>query len=288
MAAILLLASCSTMPKAGSPAAASVTGGLDPSALVDPGAAIIMRADRAILDRLLPVLLGKDQAGALAPLEKGLKVASLALLRREGGAAAPGLPAFEAAFVGDFPVFRAKLALAFNKDWRLRKGIWTNSSLGLGLAFPRRDLIVLASGSPEALIERLKSGRPVPFPPALGELSDRQLACWIPDPFGRLGLALLGERLEIPSDGILMAANLKDGGYSAALAFQMRDAEAARVYRPAARLAWFALSRFLLPGEAGIASPRFELQDRAIVAGDIAISESGLSGALAKLGMAGN
>jgi len=265
-----------------------MAGGIDPSALVDPGAAIIMRADRAILGRLLPVFLSKEQAEALAPLEKGLKVAAVALLHREGGSAAPGLPAFEAAFVGDFPVLRVKLALAFNKDWRLRKGTWTNARLGLGLAFPRKDLIVLASGSPEALIGRLKAGRPGPFPPSLGELSDRQLACWIPDPFGRLGLALLGERLEIPSDGILIAANLEEGGYSAALAFQMRDAEAARVYRPAARLAWFALSRFLLPGEAGLASPRFELQGKAIVARDIAISESGLSGALEKLGMAGN
>lgn len=243
--------------------------------------------DRPILDRVLPLFLSADQVKALEPLKQGLRGAALAILPRPSSDPPGGLPPFEAALVGDLPIFRAKLALAFSRDWRLRKGIWTNASLGLGLAFPRKGLIVLASGSPQGLLDRLASGALGPFPPALAGLSAKDMATWLPDPFGRLGVALLGERLDIPAEGILVAATVKDGGYDVALAFQMRDADSARVYRPAARIAWFALARLLWPGEAGLASPRFELEGRAIVARNLALSETGLAAALARLGLAG-
>lgn len=286
---MLGLAGCTTLktgPGSAGGREASAGPGLDPAALVDPSATIIIRMNRPILDKVLPLFLTPGQVKALEPLKRGLSVAALAVLPRPSTGAPGGLPPFEAALVGDLPVFQAKLALAFSRDWRLRKGIWTNSGLGLGLAFPRRGLIVLASGSPEALLSRLASGAPGPFPPALAELSAKDMASWLPDPFGRLGESLLGERLDIPAEGILVAAKVKDGGYEVSLAFQMRDPDSARIYRPAARIAWFALARLLLPGEAGLASPRFDLEDRAIIARNLALSETGLASALARLGLA--
>ncbi len=244
--------------------------------------------NRQILDRVLPLFLSAGQVKALEPLKKGLSGAALAILPRPSSGSPGGLPPFEAVLEGDLPIFRAKLALAFSRDWRLRKGVWTNAALGLGLAFPGKGLIVLASGSPQGLLTRFASGAPGPFPPALAELSAKDMAFWLPEPFGRLGLALLGERLDIPAEGILVSAQAKEGGYEVSLAFQMRDPDSARIYRPAARIAWFALARLLLPGEPGLASPRFELEGRTVIARNLALSETGLATALARLGLSGD
>lgn len=286
IAVFLAMGACASLGRQAPPNPGE--SGLDPSSLVDPGALMVIRADKAIIDSLLPLFLSKDQVKALEGLGGGLKLAALAILPRKEASPPGGLPPFEAALMGRFPTFKAKLALSLSRGWKHRAGIWTNAELGLGLAFPRKDLVLVASGSPKGLVARLAEIRQGPFPADLKDLSSRALACWIPDPFGRLGEALLGERLDIPAEGILIAADLKESSYTATLAFQMRDSEAARVYRPAARLAWFALSRYLLPGRPGLGSVRFEIRDRALIAQDLVLDAADLSEVLARLGLASN
>jgi hypothetical protein len=153
-------------------------------------------------------------------------------------------------------------------------------------------------GSIEALVDRLLAPGASVIPPRLSALCDSDILVWAPDPFGKLAVELLGsevaEDIDIPAVGVLLAAKraagvaagdkAPEGGgeavYELAIVFLMRNEEDARTFRPAIRLAWYGLSRSLLPGEAEIASLRFELSGDAVAAAGLRLKASSIASAL--------
>lgn len=153
----------------------------------------------------------------------------------------------------------------------------------------------------EALVDRLLVAGASVIPPRLSALCDGDIVIWAPDPFGKLAASLLGgeaaEDIDIPAEGVLLsarrsaespaggAASAAGGPASAAfyeltIVFLMRNEEDARTFRPAIRLAWYGLSRSLLPGEAEAASLRFELSGEAVAASGLRVKASSLASAL--------
>ena len=160
----------------------------------------------------------------------------------------------------------------------------------------------------EALVDRLLVAGASVIPPGLSALCDGDIVIWAPDPFGKLAASLLGgeaaEDVDIPAAGVLLsarrsaespaggAASAAGGAASAAggpasaafyeltIVFLMRNEEDARTFRPAIRLAWYGLSRSLLPGEAEAASLRFELSGEAVAASGLRVKASSLASAL--------
>ena len=153
----------------------------------------------------------------------------------------------------------------------------------------------------EALVDRLLVAGASVIPPGLSALCDGDIVIWAPDPFGKLAASLLGgeaaEDIDIPVEGVLLsarrsaespaggAASAAGGPASAAfyeltIVFLMRNEEDARTFRPAIRLAWYGLSRSLLPGEAEAASLRFELSGEAVAASGLRVKASSLASAL--------
>ena len=153
----------------------------------------------------------------------------------------------------------------------------------------------------EALVDRLLVAGASVIPPRLSALCDGDIVIWAPDPFGKLAASLLGgeaaEDIDIPAEGVLLsarrsaespaggAASAAGGPASAAfyeltIVFLMRNEEDARTFRPAIRLAWYGLSRSLLPGEAEAASLRFELSGETVAASGLRVKASSLASAL--------
>ena len=156
--------------------------------------------------------------------------------------------------------------------------------------------------SVEALIDRLLVPGASVIPARLSALCDSDIVVWVPDPFGELAGELFGSDaaadIDIPAVGVLLAADRIDGdaagttadsatggepAYELTVVFLMRNEEDARTFRPAVRLAWYGLSRTMLPGEAGAASLRFELSGDAVTASGLRIRASSIASALATL-----
>jgi len=209
----------------------------------------------------------------------------------------------------------------WKKDGRGRA--FVSPAQGLGLSFPGPGIALATSdggqvaaadaasaapggadrgaaieASVEALIDRLLVPGASVIPAKLSALCDSDLVVWVPDPFGRFAGEFFGSEasadIDIPALGVLLAADRimveAAGGatgaepvYELTVVFLMRDEEDARTFRPAVRLAWYALSRILLPGEAGAASLRFELSGDAVAASGLRIRASSIASALVTL-----
>lgn len=161
---------------------------------------------------------------------------------------------------------------------------------------PGREAAI--EGSIEALVDRLLLPGASVIPPRLSALCDSDIVVWAPDPFGKPAACLLGSEaagdIDIPAVGVLLAAKraadaatgeaaTAGGGeavYELAIVFLMRNEEDARTFRPAIRLAWYGLSRSLLPGEAEVAPLRFELTGDAVAAAGLRVKASSIASAL--------
>ena len=234
----------------------------------------------------------------------------------DAGQARPGsLPRLEAVLMGDYPYRSAAFALRQDRQWKKdgRGRALVSTAQGLGLSLAGRDIVLVTSeggpgpgdaaaagaagaergaaieGSIEALVDRLLAPGASVVPARLSALCDNSdIVVWAPDPFGKLAAGLLGGEaagdIDIPAVGVLLAAKrLADGeeaSYELAVVFLMRNEEDARTFRPAIRLAWYGLSRSLLPDEAGAASLRFELSGDAVAAAGLRLKASSIASAL--------
>lgn len=209
----------------------------------------------------------------------------------------------------------------WKKDGRGRALV--SPTMGLGISFPGRGLALATSdggavpgnadrgtaieASIEALVDRLLVPGASVVPERLSASSDGDIVVWAPDPFGGLAARLLGkeaaEDFDIPAVGVLLAAKRtgspgSDGPGAAAtspagggkavyeltIVVLMRNEEDARTFRPAIRLAWYGLSRALMPrGEEGLASLRFELSGDAVTASGLRMKASDILSAISVL-----
>jgi hypothetical protein len=263
----------------------------DPLELLSPGALLYLRLDGPAIREFAPALLGEKAAGKLRPLMERSRAAGLALL--------PGPRGFEAALMGDYPFDWANWSLSRDKAWKPEGRGYRNEAEGLSAAVPGPGLILASSGPVEPLVARLESGGPgaakgashaggAILPPELDGIQAANVLAWAPEPFSRILSPLLGDQVEVPARGLAVAARRgeKAANYDVTLVFLMKDAESARIFRPAIRLGWFALSGSLLPGNEAARKLRFEAAGPCIRSESLSLEPGEFAAVAAALGKA--
>lgn len=255
----------------------------DPVFYLPRGAALYARLTRAALGDLAPSILPGDSAASFVSLMERTRTAAIGTTP-----AGPSGMNYDLAIVGDYSRNTVNLALSVNPEWRKDGPAFVNDPSGIQVAAPADKLILARSvgdtgpGDPEAdrgsansLSQRLRNFDPAgssPLPPRFAAPYGGDLFIWIPDPFTAFAAYLPRDDFDIPILGIyILAKRLESSNeagspeYLSSISFVMADSEAARIYRPSLKFAWFALSRAFL-GE-GDASAK-EIEARFAVEGD--------------------
>jgi len=214
----------------------------DPLSVLEPGATAYARFDGAVARELLPSALAPAAAKSLAPVLARTRLVAIAI-------GSPGAE-LQACLVGDYPFRAASLSFGSDPAWKREKAGYFNAKLGLRAAVPGPNLVFATTGLLEPLLAGAKAPGPSPIPARLSPFASRGLVIWIPEPFSRLAVSLFGEAMDVPALGLLIAAEPSGTDYDATIVFLMKDADSARIFRPALRLAWYAIARGLLGGEA--------------------------------------
>jgi len=255
-------------------------GGADPLAILEPGLAAYARLEGGLARGLAAKALPAEEAASLAPLLERTRVLALGLGRTAAGGASPASNGrlVEAALLGDYPFRRASLGLAASREWRREGGAYLHEASGLRALVPGPDLALASTGPLEPLLARARDPGSPPIPPRLAPLAEAELLVWIPAPFSFAALGEL-ELGSLPARGLLVAARpAGEGRLEATVALLMEDADSARLYRPAVRLAWYFLAPAILGGEAELPGPGFELEGDLIYARGLTLPESALAG----------
>lgn len=293
--ALALLASCAAPLK--------VERGVDSLSLLPPGALAYAHLDGAAARALAPSLLGPATARQAGPALARASSVSLAFLA--GRASLDSTPAFEAVLLGDYPFRATALALAADPAWRREGTGFAHRATGIRAAAPGPGIVAAASGDLVPLLARIASPGSSPLPSRLASLAGAEMVAWLPEPFSGLASRLLGEELDIPASGLLLAARRElspapaagaaappaagAGSYELTVAFLMPDADSARIFRPALRLAWYGIARSISgPGDGNLLAARFSLDGELCWASVSGVDGASLAAALgATLGLAG-
>ncbi|MBL8967045.1 MAG: hypothetical protein JNG85_08550 [Spirochaetaceae bacterium] len=271
----------------------------DPLRSLAPGALLYSRVRAPSLLELAPAMLPPAEARALRPLFERSAEMGVAAYPTD----AAGAPNLQAVLVGNYPFRSASMALSGDRAWRRDGPGFVNAAAGIRVALPGPTVILAASGAIEPLVERLKLPGPSPLPARLEALAGREVVLYAPEPFSRLAATIIGEELDVPIRGLLIAAERVGaervgaersgaagaGGqeepiYDATVVFLMDDPDNARIFRPAARLAWYALVRSLFPAEAEeLLAAKFQMDGETVAAAGLRMRASSLAGALARL-----
>ncbi len=160
-----------------------------------------------------------------------------------------GTADIEAVIEGNWTPLVLWLSLSGSKDWRDEGGVWKNRSSGISLRVLGGGWLAASTGDLDKLIARLAAGGASPLPPRFlergADFTETPNLAWIPRPLSgllpslRLGAGLLGE-LSIPLEGALIKGLPSDDGSSIdlSLSLVMDGQRSARIYLPAARIAW--------------------------------------------------
>ncbi len=248
----------------------------DPLAVLEPGSLAYARLDGAVARELLGSALPPDAAKSLAPVMARTRLVAIGF----GGSA------LQACLIGDYPFRAASLSLGADPGWKREKTGYFNARLGLRAAIPGPNLVLASTGRLEPLIVAAREPGPSPIPARLSTYASRELVIWVPDPFSRLAAAVLGDSMDVPARGMLIAAapGGPEGSYDATIVFLMKDANSARVYGPALRLVWYGIARGLLGGEADSAlGAAFTLEGELYRASGIRLSRGALARILGAL-----
>jgi|GEM_PF-1667519 len=292
---------------------------VDPLAILEPGALAYARLSGEAARSLAPAILGQRQAseakglldrtqalalslGAEAPAPEGpsIPIPSAHVSGRGGeaqdktegsaGVAAGGAavrPAFQAALIGDYPFRAAALSLGSSPDWKRVKPGYYNAKLGLYAAVPGPRLVLASDRPLGSLIDSAKRPGYSPIPKRLADLASKEIVIWAPRPFSGLAKVIVGERMEVPAKGLLVAISPipgKAGRYEASVVFMMDDPKALKTYRGILKLAWYGLADVLFgdEAEAAIALPVSAEGELFIVRG-VELSRESIARALAIL-----
>jgi hypothetical protein len=286
-----LLGALAALVAAGCAAPVKILASADPLGVLGGGSMAYARLGGASARELAPSILEAKQAAALAPLLSRTRLVALGLgsLPAPPGAEAPS---FQACLVGDYPFRAASLSLGANPAWKREKAGYYNAALGLRAALPGPSLALASSGPLEPLLAAAKAPGASPIPASLEATAQEELVLWLPLPFAGLIASILGEAMDIPARGLLisaspLAASPGTAGriYEARVIFLMEDADSARIFRPALKLAWYGLASGLLGEEAEAAlGAKFELAGDSYAASGIRLSGAALATALSRLG----
>ncbi|MGO8693975.1 MAG: hypothetical protein ACLQMF_09925 [Rectinemataceae bacterium] len=270
----LLLSSCA--------APLLVEKSVDPLRLLGPGELAYLRMDGATARLLAPALLPAAEGRALAPLLERTTTLALGLGPRAGAG-----PAFDAVFLGSYPYRRAALALGGNSAWKREAQGYYDAEQGIHVSLPGPSLVLATTGRLEPLLALAKEPGSEPLPPRFASAGGAGLLLWIPEPFSHLAEELFGLSMNVPVRGLLIVAVPAPAAlsYELSAVFLMDDADAARVYRPLLRLAWYGLAKYLLADDAGaLLGAGFSQEGDTYASEPIELSGSSLAAALARLG----
>lgn len=254
----------------------------DPLELLSPDAMVYLRLRGPSLGELAPALLGESLAKRLEPIVERTDSLALAVLPGSGG--------IEAVLLGRYPFGWARYSLSRDEAWRPEGQGFRNDAAGLAVAFPGPDLVLASTAPLEPLLGRLSPGaaRQAKIPAGLAAEHGRdEVFAWAPEPFTRLLAPFLGDRIEVPAKGLIVAARREGkeaSNYELTVAFLMKDGDSARIYRPAVRLGWYAASRFLLPGNAAAPALRFESSGELIRSEPLVLGQGELAALLGHFG----
>lgn len=279
-----------------------IADSIDPLSLLSKGGLAYARVSGRVARDIAPEIMSTSDYGQAKGLLERTRIISAGLGRGLGQGRDAG--ALEAILVGDYPFRAASLSIGGSGGWQREKGGFYNQKLGLHAAVPGPSLIVAARGPVDALVAAAKdSSHNVPLSPVpegVSAIAAQELVLWVPDPFKGLVAAALGEESDLPARGLIVAASPRsplgrsgsapgsaiDGGYEATIAFVMEGPDSVRVFKPALKLAWYALSRALVgdaPGDGEAASgtdallrAKFEAKGELYVAEGVALSRDAL------------
>jgi hypothetical protein len=286
--AALLALSCAAPLKIGATA--------DPLAILEPGALAYARLSGASARDLAPALLPSSELASMKSLLARTRSIALGLGSlpspggAEGAAPQPALPragAFQAVLIGDYPFRAASLSLGSSPGWKREKSAFYNASLGLRVAVPGPSLVLASTGPLEPLLAAAKLPGPSPIPERFAGLASRELLLWAPEPFSGMAAALLGEAMDLPARGLLIAASPlpgEEGRYEATIVFAMDDAASLRIYKSALKLAWYGMARALFGDEAdSVLALPFSAEGDLFTASGIPLSRESLVAVLSAL-----
>ena len=294
-ARLAILSLAASALAAGCAAPLNIQASADPLGILGKGAMAYARLGGTAARELAPALLPADEAKALDPLLARTRLIALGLgsLPSPTSFEEPSFekPSFQACLIGDYPFRAAVLSLGADPAWKREKAGYYNSALGMRADVPGPNLVLASSGSLEPLIAAAKKPGASPIPPRLEASAQGELVIWLPEPFSGLMAALLGEAMDIPARGLLISATPQARApgaavtdYEMAVIFLMSDADSARVYRPALKLAWYGIAKGLLSEEADSAlGAKFALEGDTYSASGIRLTEKALAGALAAM-----
>ncbi|MGA2546683.1 MAG: hypothetical protein ABSF43_09060 [Rectinemataceae bacterium] len=290
--AVICACTVAALSAAGCAAPVRFEASADPLGVLESGSMVYARLSGAAARELAPKALSAAQAKALGPVLARTRLVALGIgsLSAIGGTEAP---AFQACLIGDYPFRAAVLSLGNDPAWKREKTGFFNAGLGLRASVPGPGIVLASSGKLEGLLASAKNPGPSPIPPKLAELSSRELVLWVPEPFSGLVAAFLGEAMDLPARGFIISASpiappldatASVHDYEATIVFLMKDADSARIYRPALRLAWYGIARFLSGDEGESAlSAAFSLDGDMYRASGVVLSGAALARALGAL-----
>jgi hypothetical protein len=263
-----------------------IAASVDPLAVLEPGALAYARLSGEVARDLAPALLPASQLDSMKSLLARTRILALSLSSPLPPDSSPG-KSFQAVLVGDYPFRAASLSFGSNPDWKRAKPAYYNAKLGLYAAVPGPNLLLASSRPIQPLLDAAKLPGPSPIPQRLAELASRELVLWAPEPFSGLGASLLGEALDLPVRGLLIAASPAAGErdrYEATVVFMTEDAKTLRAFKPVLRLAWYGMARILFgdDAEAALALPITTDGELFVVSG-IPLSREALVRALGSL-----
>jgi hypothetical protein len=255
LAASLLALSCASPLK--------IDASADPLAILEPGALAYARLSGDAARAFAPALLGASKAEHAKRLLDRTRIAALSMgsvlprgeasERREGALESSS---FQAVLIGDYPFRAASLSLGSDPDWKRVKPAYYNAKLGLYAAVPGPQLVLASNRPLDPLLAAAKGPGASPIPGRLAEFSSRDIVLWAPQPFSGLAALVIGESMDIPVRGLLIAASPVSGEkdrYEAAVIFAMDDAQSLKVYKSVLKLAWYGMARMLFAGDADAA-----------------------------------
>jgi hypothetical protein len=283
-AALHIAASCAAPLK--------IASSVDPLALLEDGSLAYARLSGQAARDLAPSLFPAAELASLKPLLARTRIIALGLGSSPaaiGAESRPGpAPAFQAALIGDFPFRTASLAFGTSPDWKREKSAYFNAKLGLRATVPGPSLLLASSGPIEGLLAAAKAPGPSPIPERLSGLASRELLLWAPEPFGGIAATMLGEAMEVPARGLLIAATPlpgDEGSYETTIVFVMDDANALRIYKGALKLAWYGMAKALFGDEAESAlSLPFSSDGNLFMVSGLPLSRESLGRVVAALG----
>jgi hypothetical protein len=322
-----VLGSCASLGGSSAGPPLILKGTVDPLALLDPGASAYLRLEGESALLLAPALVPAEAASSLAPLLRRTEVLAVGFYSRSArGDEGPGATMdFQAALVGAYPFRLISLGIGVDRRWKREGGSLRDPKSGIRATFPGPRLALASNADLEGMIERVRSVAESPLPPRIGVLGPSAVLLWVPDPLGGLvsalglgkgaiplrGFALMASKRDVPAapdprpaepigcgpaeDGARggrgrashQAEGARDVRYAIRATFLMSDPSSARLFRPALRLAWYALARSVFGAEAGpFLAADFALDGDLYSSSEIELSAAGLSEVLSSVAAA--